>query len=110
MIRTSFKESFKTLLKNRNYLLLLVAFSIYFCLFASVVSITSYIFTAQGFSTVQAGYASFVRIISGVVGAVVAGRITDYTGKHAIVLKVSAIMNIITFIILYLQGNRKDDI
>lgn len=72
-------------------------------MFASIVAITSYIFIPQGYTSVQVGYASFVRIISGVVGAILAGRITDHTGKHALVLKIATPMVVITTVILYLQ-------
>lgn len=73
-------------------------------MFASIVSITSYIFIPQGYTSVQAGYASFVRIISGVCGAIIAGRITDWTGRHTLVLKIAAPMVAVTTVILYLQG------
>lgn len=103
-VRTTFRQSLKSMLKVRNYLLLIIIFSFYFAMFASIVSITSYIFIPQGYTSVQVGYASFVRIISGVCGAIIAGRITDYTGRHTLVLKVAAPMVLITTIILYVQG------
>ncbi|KAI7901997.1 major facilitator superfamily domain-containing protein [Cokeromyces recurvatus] len=101
--RTSFRESLKSMLRNRNYLLLIIIFSINFAMFASIVAITSSIFIPQGFSTVQAGLASFIRIISGIGGALIAGRITDWTGQHALVLKIAAPMTAITTVILYIQ-------
>ncbi|GAA5803806.1 hypothetical protein HPULCUR_009291 [Helicostylum pulchrum] len=103
VIRTTFLQSLKAMLKIKNYLLLIIIFSCNFAMFASIVTITSYIFIPQGYTSVQVGYASFVRIISGVVGAIIAGRITDYTGKHALVLKVATPMVVITTVILYVQ-------
>lgn len=73
-------------------------------MFASIVSITSLIFTPQGYNNVQVGLFSFVRIISGVGGAIIAGRITDWTGRHALVLKVACSMTVVTTVILYVQG------
>ncbi|KAI9487228.1 MAG: major facilitator superfamily domain-containing protein [Benjaminiella poitrasii] len=101
--RSSFRQSIKTMLKNRNYLLLIFVFSINFAMFASIVAITSSIFTPQGFNDVQVGLASFVRIISGIGGAIIAGRITDWTGQHALILKIAAPMTAVTTVILYLQ-------
>ena len=103
VVRTPFRQSLKFMLKNRNYLLLVFVFACNFSLFASIVAITSYIFIPQGYTTTQVGLASFVRIISGVGGAIIAGRITDYTGKHVLVLKVAAPMVTITTVILYVQ-------
>jgi Na+/melibiose symporter-like transporter len=104
VVRTTFRQSLKTMLKSRNYILLIFVFSINFALFASIVAITSSIFIPQGFNNVQVGLASFIRIISGVGGAIIAGRITDWTGKHALVLKIAAPMTVVTTVILYLQG------
>ncbi|KAI8981419.1 major facilitator superfamily domain-containing protein [Pilobolus umbonatus] len=102
--RLSVKDSFMILLKNRNFILLIFVFSIFFAMFASVVAITSSIFTPQGYNNVDVGLASFVRIISGVAGAIIAGRITDWTGQHALVLKVACVMTFITTIIIYVQA------
>ncbi|KAG2212795.1 hypothetical protein INT46_002123 [Mucor plumbeus] len=101
--RTTFRQSLKIMLKSRNYLLLIFVFSINFAMFASIVSITSLIFTPQGYNNVQVGLFSFVRIISGVGGAIIAGRITDWTGRHALVLKVACSMTVVTTVILYVQ-------
>ncbi|OBZ85082.1 hypothetical protein A0J61_06866 [Choanephora cucurbitarum] len=101
--RLTFRQSLGLLLKNRNYILLIFVFSISFAMFSSIVAITTSIFVPQGFNNVQVGLASFVRIISGVGGAIIAGRITDWTGRHALVLQVSTCMTVVTTIILYLQ-------
>jgi MFS family permease len=98
-----FRASLKIMLKNRNFLLLTLVFGCNFAIFASIVSITSYIFIPQGFNSVQVGLASFVRIISGVGGAIIAGRITDWTGQHALVLKVCAPLTAVTTALLYVQ-------
>ncbi|CEP08358.1 hypothetical protein [Parasitella parasitica] len=101
--RTTFRKSLKIMLKSKNYLLLIFVFSINFAMFASIVSITSLIFTPQGYTNVQVGLFSFVRIISGVGGAIVAGRISDWTGRHSLVLKVACCMTVVTTVILYVQ-------
>lgn len=107
VVRTPFRSSLKSMRKNRNYLLLIMVFGCNFALFASIVAITSSIFIPQGFNSVQVGLASFVRIISGVGGAIIAGRITDWTGQHALVLKIAAPMVAVTTVILYVQGNNE---
>ncbi|KAI8073497.1 major facilitator superfamily domain-containing protein [Gilbertella persicaria] len=101
--RLSFRQSIRILFKNRNFILLVFVFSIGFSLFASVVAITNTIFRPQGFTNTQIGLASFVRIMSGVGGAILAGRITDWTGQHVLVLKIAAPMTVVTTVILYLQ-------
>lgn len=103
VVRTTFRQSLKSMLKVKNYLLLIVIFGCNFAIFASIVAITSSIFIPQGYTSVQVGLASFVRIISGVGGAIIAGRITDWTGQHALVLKVAAPMVAVTTVILYVQ-------
>lgn len=103
VVRTTFRQSLKSMLKSKNYLLLIVIFGCNFALFASIVAITSSIFIPQGYTSVEVGLASFVRIISGVGGAIIAGRITDWTGQHALVLKVAAPMVAVTTVILYVQ-------
>ncbi|KAI8973703.1 major facilitator superfamily domain-containing protein [Mycotypha africana] len=64
--RLTFRKSLKLLLSNRNYILLVFVFSIGFCMYASIMAITNYIFTPYGYSNKDVGLASFVRIMSGV--------------------------------------------
>jgi Na+/melibiose symporter-like transporter len=81
--RENFKTAISSLLKNRNYILLLFAFGCYFGIFNGLSIILSFLLTPWFKSNlaVAVGYVGGSPIVSGIIGVVILGPMQRKSGK-----------------------------
>ncbi|KAG0168651.1 hypothetical protein DFQ29_010061 [Apophysomyces sp. BC1021] len=85
--RQAFHVYIIQLLKNYNFILVVVAFSVLCGLVSTISSLLAQIVGPYGVSVDDAGYLGVAFIVAGVVGAVCTGIFIDKTKKHKLVLR-----------------------
>ena len=80
--RLDFKQSFKALKDNPNFLLLVIAFALPFGSVLAIGALMSNIFVPFGYAPNELAFIALVMLLSGVVGSIVTGAIVDKTGWY----------------------------
>jgi FLVCR family MFS transporter 7 len=84
-----FMSGLKLVLKNKQFLLLLLAFGVGVGATSSVSALSGQIVGGQGFSGEQAGYFFAILLVAGMVGATISGKVIDKTKLFTETLRVS---------------------
>lgn len=81
--RDNFKKAMASLLKNKNYILLLLSFGLYFGIFNGISIILSFLLTPWFKSNlaVAVGYVGGSPIVSGIIGMIILGPMQRKSGK-----------------------------
>eukprot|EP00040_Diaphanoeca_grandis_P030334 m.179177 g.179177 ORF g.179177 m.179177 type:complete len:529 (-) comp31960_c0_seq2:41-1627(-) len=79
--REDFFAGLKVLVRNWKYWCLCVAFGVGTGVFNGISTLMAQIITGEGYTETEAGFASAALIGAGLVGAIVAGVLLDYTGR-----------------------------
>ena len=77
-----FKQSFKALCKNRNFLLLSIAFALPFGSVLAIGALMSNLFDPFGYSPAEISTLALMMLGAGVVGAILVGALVDKTGLY----------------------------
>lgn len=80
------------LLKQRNFLLLFIGFSMGLGVFNALITLIEQIVSPCGYNSTDAGIFSACLVVSGLVGAAIAGIILEKTGAFLEVLKLGALI------------------
>jgi FLVCR family MFS transporter 7 len=91
-----------SVIRNKQYLLLLLSFGIGVGSTSSVSTLSGQIVGGQGFSAIQAGYFFAILLAAGIMGAVISGKIVDRTKKFTETLRVSFGMATLAFLMFTL--------
>ena len=83
-------ETWELLRDNKNFTLLLVAFSLPFGSFLAVGSLMSNIFDPFGFKPSAVAYVSLALLVSGVIGAVIFGCLLDKWKLYKLLMSICA--------------------
>jgi len=89
-VHEDFKESVKHLFTNRNYLYLLLSFACMNALFNTLGSVIGVIVANYGFTSNDSSIFGTAYLLSGIVGAAIAGVILDKTKKYKLLLIISS--------------------
>lgn len=97
-----FLEGLKLVIRNKPFLLLLLAFGIGVGSTSSVSALSGQIVGGQGFSPKEAGYFFAILLMAGIVGAVISGKIIDKTKRFTETLRVSFALACLAFLMFTL--------
>ena len=99
-----FKKSFRTLCKNRNFLLLGICFALPFGSVLAIGALMSNLFDPFGYTPAELSTLALLMLGSGVVGAVLVGALIDRTGLYKcvshIILFLTALSGVMLIITL----------
>jgi nitrate/nitrite transporter NarK len=107
-LQINIKKDLRSLLINRQYLIMLFSFSIGFALFNAITTLLDELIQPNGYSSTDAGIFGAIIIIAGLLHAFVIGFIMDRTHAYRLLLKVllaGACVSGIYFILI-LQPNQ----
>ncbi|KAG0184172.1 hypothetical protein DFQ28_011658 [Apophysomyces sp. BC1034] len=105
--RQAFHVYIIQLLKNYNFILVVVAFSVLCGLVSTISSLLAQIVGPYGVSVDDAGYLGVAFIVAGVVGAVCTGIFIDKTKKHKLVLRTFVPITGFMFLALVFVGKKR---
>ena len=102
------KTDFLTLLTNRNYLIILFAFSLGLALFNAITTLLYQIIEPSGYSSTDAGIFGAIIIIAGLVSAFIAGVVMDRTHAYRLIFKILLVCAAAAsiYFVLILQPNK----
>lgn len=87
-VRPSLRESMSLLLKNTNFLLLMIPFTSYVALFNSATSILTQVLTPYGYSEEESGIAGALLIVVGLVAAAISSPLIDRTKAYLLCVRI----------------------
>ena len=94
-----FKQSFRALKENPNFLLLVIAFAIPYGAAISFGAVMSNIFTPFGYAPTELAFVALIMLITSVIGSVTAGAFVDKTGWYKYTM-IFSILTSFTFTIM----------
>lgn len=92
-------QDIDTLMKDKNYLILFMAFSIGLGIFNSMINLINQLIFPQGYSNDDAGTFGMVLIVCGLVGAGIIGVVLEKTRAYRTILKVGFAANLAAIIL-----------
>lgn len=96
---TTLRQDIDTLMKDKNYLILFLAFSIGLGIFNSLINLINQLVYPQGYSNDDAGTFGMVLILCGLVGAGIIGVVLEKTRAYKTILKVGFVANLAAIVI-----------
>jgi len=87
-----------TLIRNPNYMLILVQFMLIYCIYAGLGFIIDPLFEGFGFTSVQVSAFGAAFVLFGTISTVIVGKYLDRTKRYLFVLRAIPICGTIVFI------------
>jgi len=93
----SFSHDLKAVMKNFNFLLLMVAYSVGYAVLQSFVTLLDQIIVPKGYTEKDGSIFGITVIVSGILGALIIGVIVDYTKRYKVAMIVCGLLAALGF-------------